>query len=413
MAKAKKKESEITEAPFEEAIITQSETVPTFDELISKELVKFDFTEAKIKELEEQFLPLAVKSLDDEEGYMQVKEGLRFMVGKRNQIEEKRKELKADSLRYGRAVDAEAKKWMDGIAHIEAHLRTEKEKVDAEKKRKEEEIELAKQRVLRDRHDRLVAVGMNLIGDTYVYNNPIDGSQEELHKLNLESYSPDDFDFFVNNIKEVADKANAKLKAIKEEQERIRIAQEAETKRLQEEQERMRKEQEQLRAEALQFKQERYKNRAEHLLNLGLEFSGISPFLFYRGRSIITTAEVSEMDTIAWKEKVSEIASKIEQIDIEKQKEDAEKEQRRIEEEERIKKETELRFKEQQERDRLWAIEAEKERVANMSDKERMFDYIEKLLIVERPSMVTNKWEKFLSDLVKNISNTRQVIESK
>jgi hypothetical protein len=73
-------------------------TAPTFDELIKTELQKYDEIVPKVQELKDLFMNLEITSIEDKDGYSKVKEGLKFMIAKRNEIEGKRKELKSDSL---------------------------------------------------------------------------------------------------------------------------------------------------------------------------------------------------------------------------------------------------------------------------------------------------------------------------
>ena len=135
--------------------------LPTFDETIKKELKKFDEVVPAIEELKKEFLPLKIASIEDKEGYNLVSKSLRFVIGKRTAIEDKRKELKADSLAFGRAVDAKAKEITEMLSPIEEHLKSEKAKIDAEIeaiKRKVEELKLQK---IKDRHNLLISLGMN------------------------------------------------------------------------------------------------------------------------------------------------------------------------------------------------------------------------------------------------------------
>src|SRR3990167_10828921 len=80
----------------------------TIDEQITQALKKMPFTEIVIKNLAGKYLPLTVKGVDDKEGYSTVSRALSEMVKVRTSIEATRKVLKADSLKYGRAMDAEA-----------------------------------------------------------------------------------------------------------------------------------------------------------------------------------------------------------------------------------------------------------------------------------------------------------------
>ena len=140
---------------------------PTFDELVKTELTKFDAVVPKIEELKAQFLPLTIIDLNDTEGYKEVADALKFIVKRRTSIEEKRKELKADSLAYGKAVDARAREITQMLSPIEEHLREQKEKVDNELIRIENEKEAEKQLFIQNRHKSLLDVGMQLIFPLY------------------------------------------------------------------------------------------------------------------------------------------------------------------------------------------------------------------------------------------------------
>ena len=63
-------------------------SAPTFDELIKTELQKYDAIVPKVQELKDLFMNLEIQSIEDKEGYAKVKEGLKFMIGKRNEIED-------------------------------------------------------------------------------------------------------------------------------------------------------------------------------------------------------------------------------------------------------------------------------------------------------------------------------------
>jgi hypothetical protein len=96
-------------------------------------IIKYSPAEAEIALLKEKYGHLKA---DTPQGYDDVSRALRLVVGARTSIEARRKELKADSLAWGRKVDATAGKLFDLIAQVEAPLRAEKDRVDAEKEAK-------------------------------------------------------------------------------------------------------------------------------------------------------------------------------------------------------------------------------------------------------------------------------------
>jgi len=97
------------------------------------ELVKYSVTDEALAQYRKEFLPLTIKGLDDVEGYEQVREARLFIKAERVNVEKKRVELKEDSLRYGRAVDTEAKRITEAILEVENHLIAEQKKIDDEK----------------------------------------------------------------------------------------------------------------------------------------------------------------------------------------------------------------------------------------------------------------------------------------
>jgi hypothetical protein len=96
------------------------------------DLVKYDVTNAAIAQYREELMPLTINGIEDKEGYFKVNEARLFIKGERVSVEKTRKELKEDSLAFGRAVDAEAKRITAGLSEIEEHLEAEKKRIDDE-----------------------------------------------------------------------------------------------------------------------------------------------------------------------------------------------------------------------------------------------------------------------------------------
>ena len=236
--------------------------VPTFDELISNELKKYDPILPKVEELKKEFLPLKIANLEDKEGYDAVKDALKFMVTKRHEIEDKRKELKADSLKFGRAVDERAKEIQSMIAPIEEHLKAEKDNIDQQIKAIKEAEERAAQEKLLARHNSLLQVGFNLIGDTYTWVSKVElDSVHTFHKLNLEVWEDAQFNDWVENFNNTIlnhELISLKAKEEKDTRERQELAEQQaklaqEQKELQEQKSQMEKELQEMRATMEQY----------------------------------------------------------------------------------------------------------------------------------------------------------------
>lgn len=123
---------------------------------ITTELQKFNLTDAAIAEIKQQYMPLVINGIEDKEGYKLVKEARILVKTKRVEVEKKRKELKEESLKFGRAVDTEAKRITALLLPIEAHLEYQQEAVEAERERIKQEAEQKRQAIIQGRIDALL-----------------------------------------------------------------------------------------------------------------------------------------------------------------------------------------------------------------------------------------------------------------
>lgn len=384
---------------------TIAENVPTFEIIIEREIAKYDLPAAAIKKLEDEFMPLCVRSLDDEEGYAQVKEALRFMVSKRNEVEDKRKELKADSLKFGRAVDDEAKRLTAMLSPIELHLKAEKDKIDSEKKRIAEEEEARKQKVIIERHQMLVGVGMVVLEDIYYYENPITNEGFKLHRLNIETMEDNDFNEFVFNMGKIKAEVDNTLREEKEKRER-------EQQKIYEEQEALRREQEAMRLQKEAMEREmqaiinsRTQVRKQSILALGVEYSDLTGFYFFNGQSIITNNEVQSIDSVEWEQRFDAIKLKVNNLIVQEAKDKLEHDRLMREQVEKLADEQRL-AKEKQEAEAIAEQNRlEAERVEGLSDVAKMAEYCDKLLATARPEMKTPKYKKEMKVLVDMIAS--------
>lgn len=344
--------------------------VPTFDELVKTELVKFDEVIPKIEELKKEFLPLKITSLDDEEGYQQVAKALKFVIGRRTAIEEKRKELKADSLAYGRAVDSRAKEITLMLNPIEQHLRDQKESVDEKIRAIEREKEEENQKILEAKHNMLVSLGMQLLGNQYI--NVDFGDNFTLPAINLETLPNEEWDEYVQSVKNVYEKVKQE-KALEQE----RIAKEK--AQFEEQQAKLKEEQDAIYQEKLQM-------RLEVLISLGCQCSNVTDFVFYKQMSVITTNEIKTMTIQDWSNALNDIKDRI-----------AKYEQNLVNEALEVE-----RAKKQKEEEEA---QAKLQMIANMKEKEKISYYAKQLLAVEKPSMSTAKWGNELKKLISYIES--------
>jgi len=124
-----------------------------------KQLVEFDITEAAIAKMENLYMGLTVKGVDDDKGFQEVHEARMVVKNHRVSVEKRRKELKADALEWGRRVDTEAKKIFSKLEPIENHLAEQERIVTDEKKRIKEAEERAFQEKIDNRMQQLSEYG--------------------------------------------------------------------------------------------------------------------------------------------------------------------------------------------------------------------------------------------------------------
>lgn len=108
-------------------------------------LVRYHVTKADIEKTRASYAAL---SCDTAEGYEETRKALAVCRNTRVRVEKRRKELKADSLDWGRRVDAAAKDLTTLIESIENPLQAKKDAVDAERERVKREAEEAARRAL-------------------------------------------------------------------------------------------------------------------------------------------------------------------------------------------------------------------------------------------------------------------------
>lgn len=124
------------------------------------ELIEWRKQDAAIAQLAEQYMPLRIEGLNDKIGFKKVHDARMVVKNTRVAVEKKRKELKADALAYGQAVDSEARRLTKLLEPIESHLQAEEDAIEAEKDRLRKIEEDAKQAALQKRLDALKDYGV-------------------------------------------------------------------------------------------------------------------------------------------------------------------------------------------------------------------------------------------------------------
>lgn len=376
-----------------------TEQLPTFQQLVDRELSKYDEVIPKIEEIKAELMPLKIQSIDDQNGYEEVAKALRFVVSKRTAIEQKRKELKADSLAFGRAVDARAKEITEMLAPVEEHLKAEKQKIDDQKAEIERQKEIARQQKIRERHDKLISAGcVNIGGEYYLWQSPYH-EKEEIPAVNLELLADDDFNNLYDTIyqKQIDTlQRNAEQERIKKEEEERLLNQ----KRLMDQQmEELRRQQEEINRQKEAAQKQILQIRLRTLEAMGCKHSQMTGLVFYDEMGIISMPELSQFTEEAWDEFVKTAEQRINDKKNRDEIERKEQEERKKAEMERIRKEAEeqaaARLKAQQEEEERLRKEMEQ----NMSDSDKFKAYISRIVSIEKPELVTKKWNQEMQKL--------------
>lgn len=130
------------------------------DVLVPGVLEKFSETDAAIANLETEFGMLTITDLESKEQYDKVHDGRMMLVKMRTQgIDTIEKELKAPGIAFNKAVGEEAEKRRTQLKKIEAHLKSEEEKVDAIKEAARQEKIRKGQEKLNERIKKMSVVG--------------------------------------------------------------------------------------------------------------------------------------------------------------------------------------------------------------------------------------------------------------
>lgn len=206
----------------------QIEKPLTDQQFINNAIAKYNITDAAVNELKAKYGNLTIAGTADKDTYKVVAAGVSELRKIRTGIEAKRKELKDIALKYGKAVDDEAKRLTALVQPLELALKTEQDRID-------KQAEAEKLAELRRRTQLLIDAGFSWDGNFYVAGAVM------VHSTNLEAMTLEALDETIEQgkaeVKRIADaaaEAQRKLDEQAAENERIRLENEATAKRLQE-----------------------------------------------------------------------------------------------------------------------------------------------------------------------------------
>jgi hypothetical protein len=133
--------------------------VSTLESKITSELAKENITEKVLFELKAKYGDLKLKSLDDKESYLELKEAAKVCSKVRNAVVKCCKLLREEAVAYQKKCVAKEKEIVSIVSEIEDPIDAEIAKYDAELKRKEEEEKQRKENEYMSRTQNLTKMG--------------------------------------------------------------------------------------------------------------------------------------------------------------------------------------------------------------------------------------------------------------
>lgn len=374
--------------------------------MIKDGIKRFDMTEKFFKDLAKKAKSLKIDGVDDKEGYAQVKEAIAVARTTKTSIEKKRKEIKEESLAFGRAVDSEARRLTDKIMPIYKDLQAKKDIIDKEKERIRQEKKREKELFVQKRAEKLMEIGMTFDGTKYFFEDHVI-QVAELPIMNERNFN--------KLIESASETIKIQAKAREEEEKKIKLQSERmlfvkenglerfttveQTELLgtlsekeyniylalvQEQKEEFEREEAEKKEKQREL-QQRAQNRLRH----------ITPLLKYSdGQTEIPIWNIGD-----WSEEdFNDTCKELEMLKVEAQKK----------EKEAIKAE-----KERQKRAKKEAEAAEKKRIKALApDKEKLVTFAEQLKCVELPELKTKEAQEILLDARRMIGDVSEFIKN-
>lgn len=334
-----------TEDVEHEVIETAQESVPKFqpktvNQKISVEIARFDLPTAVIAKLKEDYAGLKIAGPDDKDGYKAVKQAWQHVRNLRLAVESKRKEIKADYITIGRAIDAKANEYTDELTPLETELKTELTRIDTiiEEERTKAEREREAQAQARVRE--LIESGMTFNGSYYVIGEAI-----SMDTVAIKNMPADEYARFLSKVqaenKKIVEARRAEENRKKEEREQLerkQREQEEERKKIDDERRKMEEERAEMKRQRVQMRVDVLKNAGFELIAAAgkLKFS-----LEYAGTMWVNVSDFADLTGDEWDKKFFKIREEQRGLQQTQREIEDRKEAQRLEEEKRKKDEEE------------------------------------------------------------------------
>ncbi len=364
--------------------------VITPEQQIENALVKENVTEKVIAALNEKYGALRLKSLTDQESYLELKSGRRDVRKVGILAEQVCKKGREDAIKTQRLWIAKEKEVLGKIAKVQDPLDLEIKRYEDEQNRLEQIEIRRKEQTYMDRQTKLFIMGAKyadgsiVLRDVSYETTLIREANEDMWESMLAKYN----------------KVYAEIEAAKVEEENRRKAEAEELKKQQDElkrqQQELKDQQDKLRAEQILIENKKYKEREQilqqrrsQLVSLGMVYQMVYDYYAYEDVKVDNAAEILLLSEQEWNELIEGIKPMIEQrkqiIEAERQKkiaadiafakeEATRKERERIEQEQR-----DAEAKRQQEEQR------KEDELAQAGDAARWVEFTKRLSLIKMP----------------------------
>lgn len=376
-----------------EVMEVEAEEIP-LEERIENSLIKANVTDAVIKKLEEQYSGMKLKSVDDKENYLQIKEAKKNVRAIGIIIEKTCKAGREDAIKTQKLWLAKEKELLSKIDKVQLPLESEIKKFDDEVLRKENEEKERREKAFQERQATLIKYGAQYNNGSFELNHisyEIENIKDADEEIWQSIILPKFYSEFEKNEAEKVRVENERAEAarlLKEQQDKLKAEQEEferQKKELADQQAAMQKIKDDAEREKRLEEQKRHsalmQKRYDQLFALGMKYDSRSGSYVFEDVNIDNRTEINLFNDEEWAALINKITPVIEErkkailekqiaeAEVQKQKEieaALQKERDRVAEEKRL-----AQVKEEQEKKR------KEEELAKASDKEKWDMWLE------------------------------------
>jgi hypothetical protein len=365
----------------------------SLEKVIDTKLVQNNVTQQVLAALKERYGSMKLKSLDDKEGYLDIKQAAKDCAKVRNLATKVCKEGREDAVRQQKLWIAKEKEVVNEVLAIEKPLDDEISRFDAEVERRANEEKKRQEEAYINRQAQLTKMGATYEGGSFVLGEVsfeaelVKGASQDIWEEAVVPKFREEYE---------------KREAVRIAQEKKRADEEAEMRRQQAE---LQRQQEELRQQQLELQRKReednkamIKARCTQLEAIGMSFSFKYNAYVFEDVNVDNASEICLLGKEDWDALVEKIKPVIEDRKREATKRAEDQRKSEIEaaqaeaarlERERIEKENRLA-----EEKRLQEEARRAEELAQASDKEKFADLVAKIEVIQLPEMRSGQYRK-------------------